>query len=595
MKPTTSLTIQVSGARTGSSEMTWGQVAIWQWHGVANEKDEFRFNNAQWYQLPPGCTVETIAEAAERVVRQHDALRTVFRNSGGTWRQVIEGAGDVTIDVYDASLENKGEVADMVAGQMSATSWTVRHWPLRIAVIRADERPDFLILTTNRLAIDGHSMNRVAKEIGRAASGSAASGSAAAGNGEEPATSWQPLEEAAFERSAQGLRISERALEHWQEGLRAAPVSMFDFPPFDPDEQRFRMMEMQSPAIGRAVQALQARWRTSPSALLLAATSLMLSRYTGHRTIGTHLMAWNRMDRARRELLGTVAGQGLYHIDLAEQPFDLLTRSAFRASGAAQRFGFCDPRAVTGLVGDTMLARGAYVDLAAYINELVAYDDPQDPECSEQELRELAGKTVIRDGGGSPVSPVKLDIRFHLTFKHGAFVPLSLICDTAYVPAETMRQFMYGMESVLIAAASGQTDTTVLSELSGITPVHRGPTWRWCGDGWVDVEASRRLWHEVNDPVPATLLAEESAGGSVRLVGYVAAPEPGDLAALHRRCVTALGRRSDVRAPGWYRWISAPPSPAGDHDRWRQAPVLAEGDGRREPSHAAASNAAGAS
>lgn len=576
MKPTTSLTMRVSGARKGSSEMTWGQLAIWQWHGVNTEKDEFLFNNAQWYQLPKGCTVETIADAITQVVSQHDALRTVFHHTSDGWRQVIEEAGDVTIDVYDTDPENENEVADMVAGQMSATSWTVRRWPLRVAVIRADERPDFLIFTTNRLAIDGHSMTTAAGQIGRIASG-----------GQVEPAGWQPLEEAEFERSPQGLEISDRALQHWRAGLSTAPPSMFDFPSFEPDELRFRMMEMQSPAIGRAVQALQARWRTSPSALLLAATTLILSRYTGHRTMSAHLMAWNRIDRQRRELLGTVAGQGLYHLDLDDLPFDLLTRSAFRASGAAQRFAFCDPRAVTDVFEDIRIDRGAYIDLATYINELVAYEDPDDPECSEEELRELAGKTVIRDGGGSPVNPIKLDIRFHLTFKHGAFVPLSLICDTTYVPSEMMRQFMYGMERVLIAAASGQTDTAALGELSGMTPVRRGPSWRQCGDGWVDVEASRRLWQEVNAPVPATLLAEETGAGGFRLVGYVAGPDHPDLTGLHRRCVAALERRTDVRAPEWYRWVGAPLSPTDDHTLWRQALVLAEGDGRPARSHAA--------
>jgi Condensation domain len=576
MKPTTSLTVRVDGARHGSSDMTWGQLAIWQWHGVDRENEEFRFNNAQWYKLPDGCTVDSIVDAVERVVRQHDALRTVFHNVDGTWRQVIEESGNVAIDVYDTDSENESKVADVVAGQMSATSWSVKHWPVRLAIIRADQRADFLILTSNRLAVDGHSMNSVAELMGRLASA----------GGKEPATLWQPLDEAAFERSPQGQEISDRALQHWRASLCEAPPSIFDFPPFEAETMRFRMMEMQSPAIGRAVQALQARWRTSPAALLLAATTVVLSRYTGHRSISAHLMAWNRMDRARRELVGTVAGQGLYHLDLEELSFDLLTRSTFRASGAAQRFAFCDPRAVTALLEDITVARGAYVDLATYINELVAYDEEPDPECTEQELRELAGKTVIRDGGGSPVNPVKLDIRFHLTFKHGAFIPLSLICDTAYVPTEMMRQFMYGMERVLMAAANGQTDVAALSELSEMTPVRRGPSWRQCGDGWVDVEASRRLWREVNTPVPATLLTETSAGGGLRLVGYVAAPVPPDLTDLHRRCVTALARRSDVRTPEWYRWVGALPAPASDHALWRQAPVLAEGDGRPAPSRA---------
>jgi hypothetical protein len=322
-------------------------------------------------------------------------------------------------------------------------------------------------------------------------------------------------------------------------------------------------------------------WRVLPSGSLFAAVSLALGRYTGHERIAFQLMTGNRMDRQRRAMVGTLTGQGLFQLDLAEGlPFPRLARAAFRAGGQAHRFGFCDPEALAGLLEDTRLARGAWVDLGCYVNDLVSHDYEAEPEPTAAELRGLAGRTVIEDAGGMPNNPTHLDIRLHLTLERDEDMPLTMVCDTRYLPSDAMRQVLSGIERVLVAAVSGESDVAALGEISGITPLRRGPSWVWCGDGWADVAGSRQVWRDVLGANPGELYAEPAPDGGQRLVGYLVGDESVKLDELHRRCLAAIGSRTDARTPGWYRLIGRPPAPAGDPSAWRRAPVLVEADGR---------------
>jgi hypothetical protein len=576
MQPTDLIPIRVDGAREESDEMTWGHLVIWQWHGVADEHTSFHFFNAERFPLPPGCTVTALAEAFQDAVARYDGLRTVFRREEGGWRQVVQGSGEIALEVYETSPDEADEAAKGVAWHLNQRPWTLAQWPVRLAVVGDPRSPSVLVIGYDRLALDSNSVTLVALEVMSRASG---------GDGDQPPEQpWQPVDEARFERSPAGLAINDKAQQYWRQVLTAAPSSMFDVPLCEPEELRFRRLEMTSPALGRAVRWMHQQWRVLPSAILLAAFSVVLGRYAGHRRVVFQLMTGNRPDRQRRELVGTLVGQGIFHLDLAANDlrFPQLVRAAFRASGQAHRFGFCDPEGVLAIRDELRLSRGAHLDLGGFVNDLVAYDYGIEPEPTEAEFRELTGQTEHLDAGGMPGNPTKLDIRLHLTLQHDPVMPLAMIGDTRYLPSDAMRQLLSGMERVLVAAGQGEGDLSALGELSGVAPVHRGQSWVWCGDGWVDVDASRALWHEVNPAARTTVLAEGSPAGdgSHRLVGYVVGDGSLKLNDLHRQCVAAIQLRTDARAPGWYRLLEAPPAQPDDPAAWRQAPVLSEGDGR---------------
>ena len=573
MEPTAHVRVRVTGARAASAPTTWGHRAIWLWHGVADETEEAHFNNGEWFRIPVGATVDSVVGAVQSALHGHDALRTTFHHEEGAWRQVVEGAGEVTLEVYEVGEPCDDAVARLVAGRLTGQPWPVRQWPLRVAVVVCGGVPAYLVVATNRLAIDGKSVAAVAESIVTA---SVTHTSVA------PAP-WQPVDEALFEQSAEGQAANERALRHWREVLSTAPPSMFDLPMHEPDALRFHLLKMDSPALAAAVRMVSRRWRMSHSVLVLAAASIVLARYAGHDSAVMQMMSGNRLDRLRRALVGTLTAEGVYYLDVGSgAPFSELAREAFRASGRAHRFAFCDPHAVAALRAELEWQRGAHIDLGAVYNapqQTRSQDVPDGGDLSESDLTDLTESTVVKDDGAWPRSPAQLDLRLYLRTGHRHDIPLTLLSDTKYVPVEAMREFLVGIERVMVAAACGTEDVDQLAEVSGVTPAPRGPAWIRRDDAWVDLTASRRLWQHVAGTDAAALVAGSSAGDN-RLVGYLAAPGRPDFHQLHRVCVKALNERSDVRTPDLYRWVAKTPVEPTDPVAWREAQVLAEHDGR---------------
>src|SRR5262245_20704082 len=108
MQPTVSIPVSVSGAREEIDELTWGHLAIWQWHGVATHDESFNFHNAIPYRLPPGCTVASITAALAESLVRYDGLRTVIRREDGGWRQIVHGSGELTVAVYETATDDAG-------------------------------------------------------------------------------------------------------------------------------------------------------------------------------------------------------------------------------------------------------------------------------------------------------------------------------------------------------------------------------------------------------------------------------------------------------------------------------------------------------
>jgi hypothetical protein len=575
MEPTATVPVKVSGATEERSEITWGHDAIRRWHGQEPDAS-FNFYNHESFALPPGCTVASLTAALGEVLHRYDGLRTVLRREDGRWWQHAQGAGESALHLFQSGDDSDGTDGDIAAAAGMALSeqpWTMKQWPMRFAAVGDLPAVFFLVANYNRLVLDSVSVQMVVHEL--------ISRADPAGTVEAPAEPWQPIAETRWERSAPGLAVNDRAMQHWRRSLSAAAPSMFDVPLLEPEEPRFRRFELTSPAMARAVRWMHRGRRIPPSGVLLGAFSLLLGRYTGHRAIEMHVLTGNRLDRQRRELISAVAGEGLFHLDLADGDgtFERLARAAFRVGGQAQRFGFCDPESVAGLKEELRVTRGAYIDLGVYVNDLIIQDYGEEPEPTAEDLQALTEQTVLDDAGGMPNNPTKLDMRAFLVLQRDADMPLALTADTRYLGSQTIRELLAGMERVIVAAVSGQTDLVKLADASGVATARRGPSWVRCGEGWADVVASRALWQQAVPDSAATVL-EELVDGTARLVGYLVGDESTKLEDLHRRCVAALGLRTDVRTPAWYRVLPAAPARPEDPASWRSAPVLFEGDGR---------------
>ncbi|WP_188316378.1 condensation domain-containing protein [Solihabitans fulvus] len=583
LEPTRFLTISVTGAAAAALPPTWGQLCIWQWHGIVDQ-DEAVFDNGQschvCYYIPDGCDLDTLADAIGQVLHSHDALRTTLEIADGELAgQLIAGSGEFPIEIHVSDPGDAESVADTIAKELSARPWTCREWPVRVSVVTVAGRPDFIVTAYNRLLIDVQSMESVIDEMSKLASG----------RGGELVPRWQSGQETRHELAPAGAAISDRAVRYWRTVLTQCPPSMFDFPPPPPDELRYVMAEMQSISLARAVRVLRKRWRVPEAALVLGALALVLGQHTGHRAAVVQLFAGNRTDRDRRRMLGTLLSEGLMHIDLTGASFAVIARGAAKAISAANQFAYCDPAAVAAVREEIQLSRGAFLDLAVYYNDMqtgqeaLDQSDPVEPEPEERSANGSGLSAPDTWSGWDRAWQAKVtrkDIRLLLTAQHGATMPLLLFCDTAYLSRETMRLLLCGMERLLVAAASsGDVDGADLASVTGVPEVARDAGWVRLATGWVDVAATSEVWRTVTGSEACAVMVEEDADGH-RLVGYLASAAQPLFAELHQQFVAAIRGRDDTRAPATYRWVATVPARPEDAAAWARERVLSEDDGR---------------
>lgn len=85
---------------------------------------------------------------------------------------------------------------------------------------------------------------------------------------------------------------------------------------------------------------------------------------------------------------------------------------------------------------------------------LVERPAPPGPAPTAAELAELGGRTVF----GFPATQERVACRYclHIT-EEGDALAVSLTADTAYLPPETIRAHLYGIEELVVTAAAGRS------------------------------------------------------------------------------------------------------------------------------------------
>lgn len=533
----TEMVIVTDASARGPEIATWGQRALWycaEWMG----EYDYAFNGQWPVELPEGVTLAQVLEALRALTWEHEALRTTFRVDDGVLRQVVNPAGQVAVEVHRAEPGSGDEViGELVPKLVTRRLDPMSEWPWRAAVVVEDDRPTRLLLVFSHLTLDGRASMILLRRFDELLAGA-----------EPTRPDWQPVDQAGFERSEAGRAISAKAIAHWQRTLRAAPTSLFDFPTVAPQEDRFWKLTMHSAAVTTAAQVVSGRLRVSTSAVLLAATATALRVLTGHSAAVLQVICDNRDDDRRADLVSTLSWDGVFRSDLGGLTFSEAVRRCYLASLNAYRYGYYDPEDEWRVWAEESKRRGARVDLGAHFNDTrpkTGYvADP--PEVSEEELAGLSTRTEITFDGGLP----KVDALFYMTtWEVDGVTKLSLQCDTAYLPPDTMRALLRGIERLLTRAAVREVEEEELPVVMGVAPVERDERWVRCSDGWVDLEATKALWDSVHGR--GVIETEPDDAGAHRLVARV--PAGGrTVAEWDDAFFAAIGNRTDVRAPQRY-------------------------------------------
>ncbi|MBO4270189.1 condensation domain-containing protein [Microbispora triticiradicis] len=585
-------TVEFRGARGGQAALTWGQQGIWRSTQWLDDGDPY-FNLPWTLPVTGAAGLDAVLRAVGRLVERHETLRTAYVREGarpgtgtraGTGEETVQRVrreGRLTVGVYEAAAKPM-TAAKALAAELAATGFDyAAELPVRCAVVCLRGRPRALALALSHLALDGWSLNMVAAEWPRLVAGE-----------DLPAPEWQPLDQAALERS--DPPPGAQALRHWRSGLAAAPRSMFDFPEREPEEPRFVRYGMDSPAAAVAAEALAARHGVTTSSVLTVASAALLAAVTGHSRAALQLIVSNRHHLRTGAMAGPAAQDGLCVIDLgAGDPasgdpghgdrgagtFAEALGPGHRRTMATYRNGHYDPSLVLAARDAEAWNRGADIDLDAFFNDVrqggrwsgLPDVDPGDAAA----LAALRGRTRTFFVGA--YSKVKAKI-FFATGPAPSTCEFFVLVDTAFLPGRVAERMLGGLEELLVRAVSADVPLDRVAEVAGLEPVRRPAGWTRIGPDWVNLPETEELLSRVCAPEPAAVVVEPADDGPPRLTGYlVARPGLDTPDAVHAAVMRAAAGRTGVLAPRHYVLCPAPPArPSG----WPDCPRLVEGGGR---------------
>ncbi|MFB6655265.1 condensation domain-containing protein [Streptomyces microflavus] len=459
------VTVEFGGDRDGRAPLTWGQRAIW--HAIRRTApNDHYFNIGRVLPLADRGRPATVAEAVRALgglMGRHEALRTRLElpvdgqdaDAGGRTDagQRLAATGRLPVTLAHAQDPADAErTAHALLDRLSATRFAyTSEWPVRAALVAVGDRVTHAVLVLCHLAADGHGAEVLVRDLRLLVRRGSA--------GRPPAAT--PLDLAREQHGDAGRRRGAAALAHWEAGYRAAPATMFPEPVAAPLTPRFWTGRIVSPALARAVAAVATAHRVSGSTVLLTAAAVLVAAGQGHRTAAVMPIVGNRTAAGHRDLVTTLSQDGLFVLDLAaagtpEPSFTDLLPAAYRSALRSYRAAVYDPVEWDALGERLRTERGAEVHPYCCFNDmrLVERPAPPGPAPTAAELVELAGRTVF----GFPATQERVACRYclHIT-EEGDALAVSLTADRAYLPPETIRSHLYGIEELVVTSAAGRS------------------------------------------------------------------------------------------------------------------------------------------
>jgi hypothetical protein len=271
----------------------------------------------------------------------------------------------------------------------------------------------------------------------------------------------QPAEMARQERSDEGRRTLRRSLGYWRRVVAGGPAASFATAGHPPESPRYRTGVITSHAVPRALDRLAGRYGAGTSHVLLAAVATLIGRHTGHDRCLVRTVVGNRGRPELRNAVGTFSQEVAVALDLTPDRFDEMVRTARVASLHGMRHGRYDPDAVAGVVAE------AGVTLDVYFNDMwTATRSDRGSRGYEGAVKGTA-ETTFEWGERLDRANVAFFFETQEVFDDPEAACLSLLTDTARVPAPAIRLFLFALEKLLTTLADD--DGVKLDEID-LTP-----------------------------------------------------------------------------------------------------------------------------
>ncbi|EGX54472.1 non-ribosomal peptide synthetase, partial [Streptomyces zinciresistens K42] len=276
------------------------------------------YNEVKAIRLAGPLDTRALRTAVQGLVDRHEGLRTVFRDSGGTPRQVVRAAAEADFAVVGDSGAPGTLLQDVLAAE-SARRFDLADGPLFVTrLVRLAEAEHVLVLSLHHIVVDAASATVLARDL------SALYRAAATGTAPDlPDLTWTYADHAREQTAAARGPEAEQDLAHWRRAL-GGPLPVLALPADRPrpspmtshGRAAFHTLD---PELSRRLRELSRARRSTLFMTLLAGYAAMLHRVTGQSdlVIGTPIS--DRPPRAE-QVLGFFVNTLALRLDLSGDP-----------------------------------------------------------------------------------------------------------------------------------------------------------------------------------------------------------------------------------------------------------------------------------
>jgi amino acid adenylation domain-containing protein len=308
-------------AQAGPAPLTFQQERLWYLDQLDPGRGAYNIPSAQLLRGP--LDVDALRRALTEVVRRHESLRTVFRADDGAPVQIALPPYDVALPVDDLSAipldDRAAEMLRLVREEAARPFDLAAGPPFRAGLLRLAPEQHVLLMTLHHAVGDGWSLGVLFREV------SALYGAFVDGKPSPlPPLPVQYADFAAWQRRHLAGDALGKELAWWRERLAGAP-SVLELPTDRPrpavaSGRGGRERHVFSPELLAELQALARAEQATLFHVLLAAFSLLLSRYAGQDDVLVGSPVAGRKHPESEGLIGFFVNTLVLRTDLGGDP-----------------------------------------------------------------------------------------------------------------------------------------------------------------------------------------------------------------------------------------------------------------------------------
>jgi hypothetical protein len=433
---------QFHSGRSRTGPLTWGQQDTWD--GIHQWLPEVKpfFVLTRWLPVPLLLSLGDVLEQLGELMRRHESLRTLYHPTArGDATQEVLGAGEVDVAVFDRPADDPVDFTSIVNDCLQRAGATAfdhdRELPVRFSVALHEGIPVLVVLGVSHMAADHTGTELLVAEL-------AALLQARADGVPAPAAmpALHPVDLVALENSPDGQLRNVEAMRHLRQQLNRLRPGMTPLRA-TPESPRFLRGVIESEALPVALRAAARRCRTTTSVLVLSITTALLRSFCPGPVYRLDIMQSNRLAPELVNAVMTLNQSVRTAVDLHADSFDDLLRQSALAMTAAKRHARYDGRAAREVL------RAVDLEPGCQVNDM--WSTLPRARTAETDLDRLAESTTIT----WPEATEAEDMVFYLdTFGPAERMKLSLMADTAVVPREDIRGFLFAFERIAMTLAT---------------------------------------------------------------------------------------------------------------------------------------------